>query len=95
LALLSEPRGLAGGAPQREEQFARWWMRARKSVAKVRRKAFDSFVILIAWLLWLQRNDRVLNRVSTLEVGLVDSIWMSLEQWVHVKLFDRSLVLGE
>jgi hypothetical protein len=70
-------------------------MRARKSVAKVRRKAFDSFVILIAWLLWLQRNDRVLNRVSTLEVGLVDSIWMSLEQWVHVKLFDRSLVLGE
>jgi hypothetical protein len=44
--------GWQGVAPLREEQIAGWWMCAWKSVViKARRNAFDSFVILIAWLL--------------------------------------------
>jgi hypothetical protein len=39
-------------APDRPTSLATWWCSARKSVAKTRRKGFDTFVWLVAWSIW-------------------------------------------
>jgi hypothetical protein len=39
--------------------------------SKGRHKAFDTFTFLIAWCLWLQRNDRVFNHGSLPPPALV------------------------
>jgi hypothetical protein len=62
-------------APSVEDCLIPWWLHARKSVAKARRKAFDTLVILIAWNLWLEHNDRVVRSVSSLPSCLVSAIW--------------------
>jgi hypothetical protein len=44
-------------APVATDTFVYWWLGAPKRVSKEHRKAFDSIVILVAWCLWVQRND--------------------------------------
>ncbi|TVU05996.1 hypothetical protein EJB05_49183 [Eragrostis curvula] len=36
-----------------------WWKHLRSSVAKDRRKALDTLLILVTWHLWLERNARI------------------------------------
>jgi hypothetical protein len=45
--------------PVAEDNFTLWWVQSRKRVLKDRRGVFDSFVVLIAWCLWRERNVRV------------------------------------
>jgi hypothetical protein len=52
-------------------------------------------VILVAWSLWLQRNDRVFNRVSMSEAVVTSSVLTNLELWIHAKLVVTSQILGE
>jgi hypothetical protein len=42
-----------------EEAAASWWLRERSRVAKERRPAFDSLVLLVARGIWLHRNNVV------------------------------------
>jgi hypothetical protein len=44
--------------------FADWWLVPRKQIHKDSRKDFDSAVVLVCWLLWLEINDRVFNNSS-------------------------------
>ncbi|RLN13367.1 hypothetical protein C2845_PM09G09680 [Panicum miliaceum] len=41
--------------------FVDWWLWSRKEVRKEDRKAFDTLVILVAWSLWKERNNRVFS----------------------------------
>jgi hypothetical protein len=47
--------------PSSDCRLDEWWLQSRKMVVK------DPFVVLIAWLLWRERNDRIFNEA---EVGL-------------------------
>jgi hypothetical protein len=51
--------------------FVDWWLRARESIRKARRKCFNSVVMLIAWL---QRNARVFggHQVATVHARRTD-----------------------
>lgn len=40
-------------------------MAARNSVDRKRRRAFDSCIILVSWVIWKERNNRVFNQDST------------------------------
>jgi len=40
--------------------LADWWSSARKLIPKTDRRSFDCMVILISWILWNERNRRVL-----------------------------------
>jgi len=42
--------------------LAGWWTGARKKLMKTDRRCFDSIVILISWILWIERNKRVFDR---------------------------------
>lgn len=44
-------------APRAHDTLVDWWLRSRKQIGKPRRHAFDSLVILVTWLLWLERNE--------------------------------------
>jgi hypothetical protein len=44
--------------PESDDKIIAWWLDSRKRVAKPRRKAFDSLVLLGMWSLWLERNAR-------------------------------------
>jgi hypothetical protein len=58
--------GLMQFMPVAEDNLLEWWLQSRKMVAKPRRRAFDSFVFLVIWHLWLERNALVFrNSVVT------------------------------
>ncbi|KAJ1286065.1 hypothetical protein BS78_03G325700 [Paspalum vaginatum] len=47
-----------------EISFAEWWRKASRRIDKVRRKGFNSVVILGSWILWLHRNKCVFDGPS-------------------------------
>lgn len=44
--------------------LADWWASARKKLPKPDRRDFDSIILLVSWLLWLERNRRVFDKQS-------------------------------
>jgi len=57
------PLGLQSLAPSTLEfSFADWWTTSRKRLAVDSRKPFDSFVVLVCWMLWKERNSRVFDK---------------------------------
>jgi hypothetical protein len=88
----------AGGfqhlAPMLGEQWPDWWLRRRKQVQKDHRKGSDTMVVLIAWRLWKERNQRVFDQVSVqapqLAVAILEEgrTWLqagfqALVEWLH------------
>ena len=53
------PIVLANLAPSPGVAFLDWWLLHRMQLETTRRKGFDSLVILGAWCLWKERNQRV------------------------------------
>jgi hypothetical protein len=51
-----------------------WWLRSCKVVTKAYRKAFNYLVFLVAWSLWLERNNRVFNRKASTVAVLISGI---------------------
>jgi hypothetical protein len=65
-----------------------------KQVPKARRPAFDSYIILIAWCLWWERNDHTFNNISNPPAKVVDFVSEQCELWCQAGLCSRLLVLG-
>jgi hypothetical protein len=53
-------------------------LRSRKRIPKERRKAFDFFVILDAWCLWVERNVRVFEGRASSSTAQLGSLWSLL-----------------
>ncbi|OEL36292.1 hypothetical protein BAE44_0002689, partial [Dichanthelium oligosanthes] len=82
-------------APTSEDCLPNWWLRSRKQVTKVRRKAFDSFCLLLSRLLWLERNSRVFRSVSQPPDPLVDVIFEQASLWSSAGLLDSACLFSE
>jgi hypothetical protein len=76
------------------DELRDWWLQARKRVPKSRRKAFDLFVFLVVWLLWLERNTRVFSSTATTTLALVHSFSDQCNLWCQAGLVVRSHLLG-
>ena len=63
--------------------FFEWWSHCRKQIAKELRKGFDSLVVLVGWLLWKERNQRVFQRNSMMVRELVSLILDEAMIWTH------------
>jgi hypothetical protein len=70
--------------PSDDILFADWWVNNRKRVHKKSRKGFDSFVCLVSWMLWKERDARVFDRKS-LQVGqLLQVVRDEGRQWILI-----------
>jgi hypothetical protein len=48
---------------------------------KTRRQGFDSFFLLMGWMLWKERNARTFNGVAMNVVQLADAVEVEATQW--------------
>lgn len=71
--------------PSTVDLLQNWWMSARKRIPKVRRKGFDSFVILICWQLWKLRNSFVFGSRTSLDMvqRFTSQIFEELRMWMR------------
>lgn len=76
-------------APTQQDHFVDWWLRSRKLVPSLRRKAFDSVVLLTGWHIWLERNARTFNNVTATVHAVLIKVHETTEQWCRAKLIDR------
>jgi hypothetical protein len=61
--------------------WVKWWIDSRMIVPKARHPAFDFLAVLVAWSIWLHRNDS-LQKHWWLAGALVDDrAWLVVEQW--------------
>ena len=60
------------------------WLSERKLLPKDLRKALDSFFLLVSWLIWKERNSRVLDkRLPPCRRGCcMPSIKLEADRWV-------------
>jgi hypothetical protein len=72
--------------PVAEDTFALWWVQSCKRVLKDRQGVFDSFVVLIAWCLWCERNARVFRGYYALPDRIVQQVSALAELWCKARL---------
>jgi len=65
-----------------EENTMVWWSAARKRLPKELRRGFDSFFLLLGWLLWKQRNARTFNQDALCAPLLVKRLREESDLWV-------------
>ena len=60
--LLLSPLGLASLTPDADVRFGHWWIRQRKRLDAPAQQLFDSMILLVAWVLWKERNSVTFER---------------------------------
>jgi hypothetical protein len=81
-------------SPMQVDSFVAWWLRVWKLVPKAHKSAFDSYVMLIAWTLWLERNSHVFRSISSLPVKVVDLFCDQCELWCQAGICTRSRLVA-
>ncbi|KAJ1288236.1 hypothetical protein BS78_02G074900, partial [Paspalum vaginatum] len=74
--------------------FGSWWREARKQVAKSLRKGFDSLVMLIAWCLWKERNNRIFRLEAFQPVVLTRLIMDEAGLWGRAGFASITMLLA-
>jgi hypothetical protein len=69
-----------------DNRFIDWWLRWRKEVHKDHGRGFDSFVALVAWSLWRERNARVFDGIRRSVQDLIHSIKDVAASWVAAEI---------
>jgi hypothetical protein len=64
-------------------EFTDWWMWSRKQVHGDDRKAFDTLVVLVVWLLWKERNNRIFQNTNLLASDLVLRVLEEGKAWAY------------
>ena len=77
-------------APEEEESAIGWWLMSRKLIPKTLRQGFDSFFMLMGWILWKERNARMFNGLAMNVVQLTDAVEAKARQWCLAVLLGGS-----
>ncbi|KAF8729639.1 hypothetical protein HU200_017588 [Digitaria exilis] len=68
-----------------ELSLADWWIRVRKRISKESRKMFDTFIALVTWSIWLERNNRTFNRQARSTLQLQRHIQEQASEWTRAR----------
>ena len=74
--------GLSALVPEGAEDVASWWQRQRERLDNDARPPFDSLILLIAWSLWKDRNNRTFSRTVAGQQELFRKVLREAEDWV-------------
>ena len=78
--------GLQGFTPTTDDDVAQWWVTLAAAVPKKVRKALNGLVILTARSIWLERNNRVFDRVASTAMTVCTRIRQEFELWIAAGL---------
>jgi hypothetical protein len=68
--------------PDLDSTLVDWWLTSRKRIHKDARKSFDTFMLLVSWSIWKERNNRVFNGVSSQPQRLAKLVLEEGPLWV-------------
>ena len=77
------------------EEFIDWWQWSRKEMHRDDRKTFDTLVVLVAWLLWKERNNLTFQGINLTARDMVLKILEERKAWASagfthlLKLFPK------
>ena len=72
--------------------FVTWWSTSRKRLPRDKRKAFDTFVLLVIWTIWKERNARVFDRKASMPWVLSDIILDEGVVWATAGFFAKGFL---
>jgi hypothetical protein len=87
--------GWKGLATMHHISFTDWWLLMRNGIPKQRRKAFDSFIVLCAWSIWLERNARVFDGRTSSPTVKLKALWALCELWCRARFVSRSCLVPD
>jgi hypothetical protein len=59
-----------------------WWLRQRVRIDASLKPAFDSLILLVAWMVWKERNGRTFSRQASGLRELLMKIIREADDWV-------------
>ena len=68
--------------PSTDSSLKLWWQQARSSLTGKKQRILDSIIMLTAWSLWTERNNRVFEKNFKPVNILFDQIRNEARQWV-------------
>ena len=82
-AFVSSPKaGLQHLAPGNDSTLADWWLLTRDAVPETIRRAFDSLVLLVAWVIWKERNSRTFSNVAKTTTQVIAVVTEELDAYI-------------
>ncbi|WVZ65092.1 hypothetical protein U9M48_014513 [Paspalum notatum var. saurae] len=74
--------------------FADWWLQERKRFDKLSRRGFDALVLLVIWVVWKERNDRIFRRRASMPRVVVEKIVEEARLWSFAGVVDLGQLLA-
>jgi hypothetical protein len=69
-----------------------WWLQRRLLLDSVKRRGFDSLVLLVSWEVWKERNARIFrNEVST-AAAIAKRVHDEGSQWIDAGFIPLAVV---
>jgi hypothetical protein len=89
---LLSPLGLPVLAPQHTEDATSWWLRQWLHIDAAFRPAFNSLVLLVAWVVWKERNGRTFSHDANGIWELLQKAVREADDWVKAGFKTLSVV---
>ena len=67
--------------PTPQDNLKEWWVHARNTVDGKIRNRFDSLVMMVAWMIWRERNKRVFDKIAKSTSVLIELMKQEAKQW--------------
>jgi hypothetical protein len=84
---LLAPYNLQHLVPRANSMVATWWQALAEAVPSRGRKELNTFVVLVARSLWLERNTRVFDRAAVMPAELCRRIREEFKLWASARLW--------
>ena len=80
--MLLSPLGLASLMPDGEDSLGPWWLHQRKRLDPTAQPFFDSMFLLVAWILWKERNSVTSEHsMASDAIGICKAVAATADEW--------------